>query len=290
MKILNRGYAVGVCKRSNDQINFNEMLFRIIPNGTNYWVADPFPFERNGILYIFGEVFEYGKLKGSIGYTKLEHGEFSPWKIVISEDYHLSFPYIFESSGELFICPESHANKTLDLYKCISFPDYWVKDKTLANNIDIVDTVFFKYNGVCYGLGCAWKNLTDHKLQLFKFESDNLVISNGNLSTLEYYYSRPAGKIYFDDRGNSFMVSQICKDRYGQGLIFKSFDIQWPNYSEKEEIKVFPQNIRIDKKINIDGIHTFNTTENYVVIDVLWSRFNFVEKFYRIKRKAMRFL
>lgn len=285
MNFTNRCYAVGICKRSSDPTNFQNMYFYIIPNGKDYWVADPFPIEYNKELYIFGEVFEYRTLKGAIGYTKLEKNTFAPWKVIIREPYHLSFPNLIYKNDEIYMCPESHANKTLDLYKCLKFPDTWVKVKSLAENIDLVDTVFLSKNDCIYGIGCEWKSLKEHKMKLIKMSSKGIEISNGNLNTLEYYLTRPAGKIYCDENGKEYLVSQICRDRYGQGIVFKSFVIEWPDYIEKEEKRILPEDVNCNLHVKINGIHTFNVTENYVVIDVLWTRFNALEKMYRIKRK-----
>lgn len=283
MNIKNRCYTVAVCKTKEKNSNFKLEKFQIIKNGWNYWVADPFPVEVNGKLYIFGEIYEYSNLKGSIGYTMLtEHG-FTKWKTVIKEDYHLSFPNIFYLDSDMYMCPESQAGSVLSIYKCICFPDKWIKEKNIAENVRLTDTIFFEKNSEKYGISCEWKNLNNHLLKLFKIENDRIIFSDAKLNTLDSYYSRPAGKIFYDDiLEKKLMVSQICKPKYGSGLIFKEFDLQFPYYKEKECYRVYPTEILSNKKTRWDGMHTFNTSENYIVIDLIWSRFNIIEKFYRL--------
>lgn len=73
--------------------------FIILKNSFRYWAADPFIFNYNGELYIFAELYDYITRKGVIGYCKWNGVRFGRWKKVIEEDYHLSYPYIFERDG-----------------------------------------------------------------------------------------------------------------------------------------------------------------------------------------------
>ena len=118
--------------------------YKVIENNSNSWVADPFIFKHKNNIYIFGEYFITEKEKGAIAYSKWNGKSFEKWKIVIEEDYHLSFPNIFEEGDEIYICPESNQSNELYLYKAIEFPDKWEKVHIICNNIKCVDTVFLK--------------------------------------------------------------------------------------------------------------------------------------------------
>lgn len=289
---MGREYIVAVAKRRNSH-DIRKMKFTTIRNGINYWVADPFPIEINGELYIFGEVFEYSRLKGAIGYTKFENGKFTAWKIVIDEKFHLSFPYLFFHEGILYMCPEACASKQLYLYKCIEFPEKWEKWDVLADNVNYSDTIYWKDGKEIYGFSCIWKDIDHHKLKMFKMVNGKAIESKGKLATLDFFLTRPAGKIFFEeDIGENIMVSQICKPLYGSGLIFKKFNLSWPNYEEQELYRIYPNRIKCSLKQDYVGMHTLNFTENYAVIDLIWDRFSIIEKFFRgihkIKRMAIR--
>ncbi len=179
----------------------------------------------------------------------------------------------------------------MQLYKCVQFPDVWEKDKILIKNIKLVDTVFLKKNNDVYGFSCRWNSLNDHHLAIFKMENENIVFSESLVDTIDSSLSRPAGKIIYDEfSGREIMVSQICKPKYGSGLVFKEFDLEFPHYKEKELYRIFPSSINSDKVKKWDGIHTFNVSENYTVIDLIWSRFNFVEKSFRFINKLKKLL
>lgn len=282
MQFLSREYAVAVAKRTDDDIR--KLAFNLIKNERNFWVADPFPIEVNGELYIFGEVFEHIKNKGSIGYTKLENGKFSPWKIIIEENYHMSFPYLFYYNDILYMCPETNQSNQLYLYKCENFPEKWVKDRVLINKGNFSDTIFYKKNSDIYGFTCIWENINKHEFKFFRFDDSKCEFSNGEIETLDFYLTRPAGKI-LHIRDRDIMVSQICKPLYGSGLIFKEFCVNWPNYSEKELCRILPDEINCDVRKKYVGMHTYNVTKNYVVIDLIWNRFSLFEKMCHLIKK-----
>ena len=282
MQLISREYAVAVAERTDTDIK--KLKFHRIKNNKDSWVADPFPIEVNGILYIFGEVFEYIKDKGSIGYTKYEKGVFSPWKIIIEEDYHMSFPNIFYEKGSLYMCPEACESKQLYLYRCIEFPEKWVKDKVLADGVNFSDTVFYKNDSTTYGFTCIWDSINRHEFKAFKLNNNGCEFSKGNIETLDFYLTRPAGKV-IEDEERKIMVSQICKPLYGSGLIFKEFSFDWPDYSEKEIERIMPGEIQCDKKKKYVGVHTYNSTDNYVVIDLIWNRFSLREKILHLMKK-----
>lgn len=285
--IRSRNYIVAVAKREdNVEYNPQKYSFKVIPNGKMFWVGDPFPIEVNNELYIFGEIYDYSKLKGCIAYTKLTEEGFTPWKKIIEESYHLSFPNIFEIDNEIYICPESHANKSLQIYKCISFPEKWKLIKTIMDDEDCVDTVFLERDKDFLGFTCEWHSLQNHFFKLFKINkgTEEYEFSKGEFRLLESYMSRPAGKL-INNGDKLIMVSQICKPKYGSGLVFKEIKVDYPNYIEEELFRVYPNQIKCNLKKRFDGIHTFNMTKNYIVIDMIWTRFNAIEKWYRLLRK-----
>lgn len=291
-KIKGREYAVAFAKRKGSSTDIKELRFNLIPNNNlKYWVADPFPIEVDDELYIFGEIFEYAKLKGAIGYTKLEGDSFTPWEVVIDEPYHLSFPNLFYKDGTLYICPEANESRELYLYRCVHFPEVWVKDTVLAEDVNYSDTVFYSNDSGEYGFTCIWDSLEKHEMKMLSCNGGAIKESEGNMKTLEFYLTRPAGKIFFDEAlKKDVMVSQICKPKYGSGLILKEFEIDWPDYSEKELCRIYPQDVTCEKKKKYCGMHTLNFTDHYVVIDLVWERFSVVEKWYRGKRKIKKIL
>ncbi|WP_439127045.1 glucosamine inositolphosphorylceramide transferase family protein, partial [Rosenbergiella collisarenosi] len=46
-------------------------------------------------------------------------------RTVLKEDWHLSYPYVFEAEGEIWMLPEGYKSGRLTLYKAIEFPWRW---------------------------------------------------------------------------------------------------------------------------------------------------------------------
>ena len=79
--------------------------------------ADPFLFIRNNTLYLFYEVLRCGD-KGCI--MMVQTNDLKSWSepvLVLKEPWHLSFPFVFEYNGEVYMIPESQECNEIRLYK-----------------------------------------------------------------------------------------------------------------------------------------------------------------------------
>ena len=84
--------------------------------------ADPFLISHNDELFIFMEtqsIGENGKIKA---YKTKDLKSFEDLGIILKEDYHLSYPYVFKNKSEFFLIPESQKANEINLYKFKNFP------------------------------------------------------------------------------------------------------------------------------------------------------------------------
>lgn len=251
--------------------------FNIINNEFTFWAADPFLFEYNDDIFIFAELYDYVKRLGGIGYCKWTGNGFSKWEKVITEPYHLSYPFIFEKDGQIYIMPETGADHSLYLYQAVQFPNKWEKLDPLRSNVKYGDTTPFEWNGHRYALTYDIEDINNYKLILLDFE-------DGNDITLDLCYSylrRPAGKV-FSINNIYFRPAQNCANDYGEGLIFYQYRIDQNRYTEELYKKVMPKDLKFSKNILLDGIHTYNSTSNIEVIDVKTRRFNLLNFIFRV--------
>jgi methionyl-tRNA formyltransferase len=72
-----------------------------IPNPKNRFLADPFVIKKNGSHYCFVEDLDYTTNRGSISAYKITSSSCDSLGVVLEEDFHLSFPFIFEYQDEL---------------------------------------------------------------------------------------------------------------------------------------------------------------------------------------------
>ena len=255
--------------------------FHIIKNSTRYWAADPFLFQYNSELFIFAELYDYIRRKGMIGYCKWDGKQFGSWKKVIEENYHLSYPYIFECDDSIYIMPESSANGDLHLYHAIDFPDKWELTSTLRQNVRYGDVTPFIWKNHMYALAYDVADAQRYALMLLDLEDEkndcNLQVGNPNLC-------RPAGKHFFFNSMN-IRPAQNCEGDYGKGLLFYQYSLVSDIFSEKCIAMIAPCDLRYSCRIPLDGIHTYNATDSFEVIDIKTRRFNLLNLLSRVLGK-----
>jgi hypothetical protein len=112
------------------------------------FVADPFMIQAGNIWHMFFEVMNAETGRGEVGLAKSVDGiRWDYQKIVLSESFHLSYPYVFGVGGEYFMIPESHEENAIKLYRAVSFPTNWEPVKIILEGAWVDSSVFF-FNGL----------------------------------------------------------------------------------------------------------------------------------------------
>ncbi len=107
-------------------------------------VADPFMIQHDGIWHLFFEVFSF-RGKGEIGLASSTDGlRWTYRQIVLSEPYHLSYPYVFEWEREYYMLPECSSTESVLLYRATDFPTKWVCMGALIDGISCTDCSIFR--------------------------------------------------------------------------------------------------------------------------------------------------
>lgn len=246
---------------------------KIIPPKDRFW-ADPFVISRNGKYYIFFEELTYKENKGYICLIEMnERGQYSEPVKVLEQNYHLSYPFLIEDNGELYMIPESKQNNTIELYKCTDFPLKWELEKVLMNNVQAVDsTLVIKDNK--YWLFC---NITKNpgpsaQDELYLFYSDKLISDTWKSHPLnpivsDFKKSRPAGNLFYH-KNKLYRPSQNSLKHYGYGMqINQVIELTETTYEEKIIDSIYPA-----WDTDIIGTHTLNSTNNLTIIDALLRR------------------
>jgi hypothetical protein len=251
--------------------NFSRSLsdYKEIKNPKGRFLADPFVIKKNDINYIFVEDFCYSSNKGSISVISLKDNNYKFMGVVLKEDFHLSFPFVFEWEKEIFMIPETSQIKEIRLYKCEVFPMKWKLDTVLMKNVDSADTMliylknkWFMLTNICSaGIG-------NHESELHIFFSENLrsnnwqPIKSGNPVIFDSLKARNGGIIIQENV--MYRVNQIQKkNNYGA-----SFEINKVNYLSTEkfsETKILTTNPNFKK--DLIGTHHFNANNEVAVID-----------------------
>jgi hypothetical protein len=108
------------------------------------FVADPFMIRSDGEWCMFFEVMNSKTSKGDIGLATSKDGH--RWKyrqIVLSEPFHLSYPYVLQVNGEYFMIPESYQANSIRLYRAEQFPLCWSYVTTMLQGPWVDSSIFF---------------------------------------------------------------------------------------------------------------------------------------------------
>lgn len=237
-----------------------------LPRG-RFW-ADPFLCTRHGKTFCFVEEFVYKTGKGHIAALEINGTKIVERGIALREPFHLSFPYLFEYEGELYMCPEAHGSGQVRVYRCTEFPLQWKLEKIIMKDVSAVDTMLFPRAGKWWMLTSIDESGTeDYCSELFLFSSDSPLSTNWiphrqNPIRIDCCGGRNAGLIIEGDK--IFRLAQ-CQgfDRYGQSLVVHEIkEVSDARYVEERAAKISPNFRR-----GLIGTHHLSTDGKTVVID-----------------------
>lgn len=249
-----------------------ESFRRLQPPHDRYW-ADPFVVERDGRYYVYIEEKLYAAGRGRIAcLTMAEDGQVLDQQVVLEAPYHLSYPFVFEHQGEIYLLPESAQHRTLDLYRCARFPDRWEPVGTLMRDVYAVDATLLEHAGKWWLFanlkaegGSSWD-----RLHLFSADSPlagNWTPHPSNPIVDDVSSARPAGRIF--RRGPDLIrPSQDCSRRYGYAVKFnRILTLDEHSYRETTESALIPP-----RGNEIIAAHTWNSAGGLTLIDALIRR------------------
>lgn len=240
-------------KRFDPEDPFNMSDLHFIEPEPDTYNADPFLFKHNGVNYIFYESYNYDK--GVIAYRIIEEdGTISKESTCLSRDYHLSFPFLIEDKGEIYMIPETGQANRIEIYRAVQFPDRWERVKTLVPEACAGDSVIYKRDDG-YFLFTTIEG--DHKPIVYR--ADTLLGDYQKVWSSEILNSRPAGNM-FTQNGKLYRPVQEGLENYGRAVIIK--EVSFFPYSEKEIVRIEP-----DWYPGLIGCHTYNFNEDYVIVD-----------------------
>lgn len=246
-----------------------ETPFTVLKNSRRYWCADPFLYQRDGQYYLFFEAYDRLKRKGMLGYRTVSKDGCGKIQVFYESAGHLSYPFLFEKEGELYIMPESSAEKELFLLRCVSFPDQWVKERVLLQE-SLADTTRLVFSGSTFYLS---EQVDDTRIfdRLDLFYEDGvgrLCPCAANPVKRDLTTARCAGACFQQD-DQWLRPSQDCGETYGGKLNFNRIDdLTADGYAETCIKTISVSDIRTNSSEVFSGIHTYNTCGPVEVVDL----------------------
>lgn len=236
------------------------------PRG-RFW-ADPFLYSHHGKTFCFVEDFIYKTNRGHITALEIVGTKVVERGIAVKEPFHLSFPYLFQYQGGLYMCPESSESRQIRIYRCTEFPLKWELQSVVMENVSAADTLLFEKGGKWWMLTSMDQSGTgDHCSELYLFSADSPLHTSWaphpqNPIRIDACGGRNAGLIV--DGEKFFRLAQRQGfDQYGQGLLV--YEIKM--ISESMFAEELVSEIKPTFRRGLRGTHHLSTDGKTTVID-----------------------
>jgi len=245
-------------------------LTRLAPEHQGFW-ADPFVVRREGRTMIFFEELPEERPRGKIAVIEIQaNGSAGPPSIVLERDYHLSYPFLLEYEGALFMVPEAAESGRVEAFRCTRFPDQWESYAVLLDGVHAFDPTLIKHDGLWWMFVTIQNNgnSTDDELHLFYASSPFEKWTSHPLNPIctDVRLARPGGALYIE-QGQLYRPAQDCSVRYGFAIsIQKILRMNTQEYEEVEAGKILP-----DWAPDALGTHTINHSNGVTVYDCIVS-------------------
>lgn len=257
----------------NDHLTLNEfdeshLIFRMPISGLwkpnpILFQADPFLFVKNEELFLFYEL-QCGFKPGKIVMIKTKDLEcWTKPVIVLSEPFHLSFPFVFEDNGDVYMIPESEANDSIRLYKANSdltsftfVRNLMIQERNDGMNGNYVDSHIYKKDGIYFLFTSYMRNW---ELLQELFYTDDLLngVFHKHPSSpicISLEYGRNGGSL-IDYKGKLLRVTQDCHKDYGDNIsLHEIISLNTQYYEEK----LYKRNIFEENNLFPHGGHQLN--------------------------------
>ena len=256
-------------KRSLSQSTEVLSQFKEVKNPKGSLLADPFIINHKGRKIIFVEDMHYSDNKGRISAIEIKGEKHEFLGVVLEEDFHLSFPFVFEEEKKIYMIPETSQSNDIRLYECIEFPLRWKLKEILMKNVSAVDTMIIKKSNLWFMLTTICSaGLGDHFSELHIFYSDTLSnqkwkpIKSGNPVIFDSQRARNGG--LFRDGDRLYRINQIGgKSHYGKGFGINIVDI----LDVEKYIETRVKTVNADFRKDIVSTHHFNADKEVGVVD-----------------------
>jgi hypothetical protein len=196
--------------------------WRTLPDDGSRFYADPFPLLHRGRLTLFVEDFPHATGKGVISAVAFgPDGPLGTPEPVLEQDGHLSYPFVFERDGEVWMIPESCSAGRVDLYRATAFPGGWVREATLIEDIVASDATIVEHDGQWWMFATVQDHGGAYSDALCLWSAPDFrgpwTAHPHNPVLIDIASARPAGRMVTRD-GTLLRPVQDCRRGYGKAL------------------------------------------------------------------------
>ena len=224
-----------LCLKSEKSIPVPALTANDVTDIPAEFVADPFMIQDDNVWYLFVEIMNSETKLGEIGLATSQDGVVWEYQcVVLKEQYHLSYPFVFKYQNEYFMVPETLGANAVRLYIAEDFPYNWKFVSNITTG-KFADPTLFYHNDLWWMFASRFPNsdtlnlfYAENLLDTFIQHPMSPLIENDNRR------ARPAGRINSED-GSLIRLCQDCFPVYGSRVrAFEITELSTKIYSERE--------------------------------------------------------
>jgi hypothetical protein len=250
------------------------------------FIADPFGADLNGDRYIFFEKYSRAVGRGWISYSRLDGKSMTDPEPALDPGFHISYPYLIESDGQLYCTPETKGMGKVRLYRIESPTDFY-HEETLLSGVSVSDPTVVEYDGrwwlFCTHAADRWPG---HNTDLYVWHAPALrgpwePHANNPVKT-DVRSARPAGTPIVTGE-ELYRPSQHCAGLYGGKITINRVEtLTETAFSESAIGELKPA----ANDPYSDGRHTVSAVSDVTLIDgkrLVWDRYTVTDKLGQIQ-------
>lgn len=260
------------------------------------YLADPFGLVRGERLQVFVEAYDY-----RIKRAWLERHDFAldgmrplGHRTVMGGARHLSYPYVFEHDGEVWMVPECHQAGEIALYRATDASlDHWERDCALLSGLPAADASLVEWQGRWWMFYTRVGPRRQDQRELHVAHAPRLAGPwtplPGNPVRDDLHGARPAGRPFVDLDGRLVLPVQDCSAGYGSATRLLRIARLDP---EGFAASLAPERLTGDlvSRSHAAGLHTLSSCGDFTLIDVKRIDRSRGRQWLDLKRRARRLI
>jgi hypothetical protein len=233
-------WAIGVCRGTSpfaldcSATGLPVLTGRDVTDVRAAFVADPFMIRDLDLYFMFFEVMDSTTGRASIAFATSPTG--TRWeyrRIVLTEPFTLSYPYVFKWDGQYYMLPESHQANQVRLYRATDFPNGWDFVGPLVTGRAFNDPSIVRVDG-------RWWLFTGEGNDTLRlYYADALMgpwveHARSPIISGDPTRARPGGRLV-QFKGRLFRIAQCDRPNYGNhARVFEVLRLSAEDYTEVE--------------------------------------------------------
>ena len=257
-----------------------DKISKIFSDKTWDFSADPFYSESENSLYF--EKFNYLLGIGKLAKYSFDSGE--RVEIKTKDNFHLSYPCLFEYKNKTYVIPEGAQSNKIVIYELVNGNNL-VAVNTVVDNFAGIDPTIVEFNGNWYIFATDGSKGSNSYLNIF-YSSNPLekwCEHKLNPVKIDITSARGGGSIFKE--GNSLIrPAQNCYPDYGTSVVFNKIDTLTPSEFKESVIgSVMPPKNSLFK-----GIHTFSKNKDSYIVDLKTNEYFPLARFVTLLRARIK--